>query len=270
MSYELIALDLDGTLTNSKKEITPATREALIEIQKAGKKVVLASARPECGVAPLAKELEMDKYGGYILCFNGGKIRQCATGELVSNVTLDPAMIKPVYDIVKQYPGIDIIAHRDDHYISGHCVNEYTVMEGEINHLIHEYAEDFPTAIDFPANKLFIAGPGELVEPAMLHLQKEFEGVLGVYCAEPFFLNVMPLGIDKANMLLQLLDSLGLGKEQMICCGDGYNDISMIKVAGLGVAMENAPDVVKEAADFVTLSNDEDGVLHVINKFMMD
>lgn len=270
MSYELIALDLDGTLTNSKKEITPATREALIEIQKAGKKVVLASARPECGVTPLAKELEMDKYGGYLLCFNGGKIRQCASGELFSNVTLDPEMIKPVYDIVKQYPDIDILAHRDHDYLSGHCVNDYTVLEGEINHMTFEHVDNFVEAIDFPLNKLFIAGPGEKVEPAMLHLQKEFDGVLGVYCAEPYFLNVMPLGIDKANSLLNLLESLGLTADQMICCGDGYNDISMIQAAGLGVAMDNAPDVVKEAADFITLSNDEDGVLHVINKFMRD
>lgn len=72
MSYEIITLDLDGTLTNSEKKITPPTKNALIEIQKAGKQVILASGRPTTGVLPLAKELELDRFGGYVLSFNGG------------------------------------------------------------------------------------------------------------------------------------------------------------------------------------------------------
>ena len=78
----------------------------------------------------------------------------------------------------------------------------------------------------------------------------------------------MPQNIDKAYSLGKLLETLGMTKDQMICCGDGYNDLSMIQYAGMGVAMANANDQVKEAADFITLSNDEDGVAHVIDKFM--
>ena len=83
MKYEMLVLDLDGTLTNSRKEITPATKQALIEIQEAGKKVVLASGRPTCGVVPLAKELELDRFGSYILSFNGALIIDCATNKPV-------------------------------------------------------------------------------------------------------------------------------------------------------------------------------------------
>ena len=85
MSYELLVLDLDGTLTNSKKEITEPTKRALLEIQADGKKVVLASGRPEQGVLPLAKELQLEKYGSYILSYNGGRIRQCKTQEIIYN-----------------------------------------------------------------------------------------------------------------------------------------------------------------------------------------
>jgi len=83
MTYDILVLDLDGTLTNSEKKITPPTREALIEIQQNGKKVVLASGRPTPGVVSLAKELHLGDYGSYILSFNGGKIINCSTGEAV-------------------------------------------------------------------------------------------------------------------------------------------------------------------------------------------
>ena len=79
MKYQVLTLDLDGTLTNSKKEITPPTREALIDIQKAGRILILASGRPINGVAPLARKLEMEKYGGYMLSFNGARITKCST-----------------------------------------------------------------------------------------------------------------------------------------------------------------------------------------------
>ncbi len=79
----------------------------------------------------------------------------------------------------------------------------------------------------------------------------------------------MPQNVDKAQSLLTLLNTIGLTSEEMICCGDGFNDISMIEIAGLGVAMENAQEVVKAAADYITRSNDEDGILHVIQKFIM-
>ena len=80
----------------------------------------------------------------------------------------------------------------------------------------------------------------------------------------------MPQNIDKATSLQKLLNSLGMTADEMICCGDGYNDVSMIEYAGLGVAMGNAQPAVKDSADFVTRTNDEDGILHVINLFMRD
>ena len=78
----------------------------------------------------------------------------------------------------------------------------------------------------------------------------------------------MPQSIDKAYSLQRLLNSIGLTADEMICCGDGYNDVTMIEYAGLGVAMKNAQPIVKDTADFITKSNDEDGILHVINTFM--
>ena len=90
-----------------------------------------------------------------------------------------------------------------------------------------------------------------------------------IYRSEPFFLEILPRGIDKAQSLARLLEILGLDKERMIACGDGYNDLTMIKFAGLGVAMENAVLPVRKAADYITMSNNDDGIAHVVEKFML-
>lgn len=90
-----------------------------------------------------------------------------------------------------------------------------------------------------------------------------------VYRSEPYFLEILPKGIDKARSLERLLDRIGLTKEEMIACGDGYNDLTMISYAGLGVAMENAVLPVRKAAQYITASNNDDGVGLVVEKFML-
>ena len=268
MNYQILVLDLDGTLTNSRKELTEPTRKALIEIQEEGKKIVLASGRPINGVAPLAEKLELSKYGGYMLSFNGARITQCSTGEIIYNKTLPCEVFKPVYDIVKEYEGVDLITYDGNYIYSGLTTNEYTEKESFINSMEIIHKENFIENLTFPVNKLLVPGKPEILQKIMPVLQKKFHKLLSIYLSEPFFLEIMPQNIDKAHSLQKLLSNIGLTADSMICCGDGFNDISMIEYAGLGVAMEHAQPIVKESADFITKSNDEDGILHVINTFL--
>lgn len=268
MDYQLLALDLDGTLTNSKKEISKSTLEALIDIQEHGKKVVLASGRPTKGIVPLAEQLHLEDYGSYILSFNGGRITDCRSREIIYNKILPEDVINPVYYIAKKYAGLDILSYTSEHIISGIQPNEYTELESRINHMPIVRADDFPSAITEPCNKLLLTGDPNIIALAKKELTDYFHSYLAIYCSDPFFLEIMPSGIDKAHSLLRLLTSIGLNAEQMICHGDGYNDLTMIETAGLGVAMANAQPLVREKADYITKSNDEEGVLHVINEFM--
>ena len=268
MSYELLVLDLDGTLTNSQKEITPATREALIRIQEAGKKVVLATGRCDGGVMPQVKELELDRFGSYILTYNGGRLRDCRTGAFICNHPLPPEVIRPIYDLALQYPDVDLACDTDEAVYSGIQANAYTAHEAKVSNLPLVHLEDFPNRLPLPVNALLMTGnPGHIaeIEP---QLQKKFEGVISVYRSDPFYLEFMPLGIDKGTSLQVLLDYMHITADQMIACGDSYNDVPMLQVAGLGVAMANAVPEVKEAADFITRSNDEEGILHVIETFL--
>lgn len=262
MDYQMLVLDLDGTLTNSRKEITEPTRKALIEIQEAGKHVVLASGRPINGVRPLAEKLELERFGGYMLSFNGARITQCSTGNVVYNRTLPQEVIQPIFEFACQYPGVDIATYDDNHVISGLAPNEYTKIESAINSMPIIQRSDFSSYVNL------IPGEPPVLEEMIPVLKEKYHSLLNIYRSEPYFLEIMPQNIDKAYSLQKLLSSIGLTADSMICCGDGFNDISMIEYAGLGVAMENAQPIVKDTADFITKSNDDDGILYVINQFL--
>lgn len=267
MKYKIIVLDLDGTLTNSKKEISPATHEALIDIQKQGYKVVLASGRPTPGVIKHAKELHLKDYGGYILSFNGAKIIDCRTDKVMFQKTLPPEVIPELYRIAVE-AGVGIISYDEGKVIAGTHIDEYIELEAGINGLEINLVSDFVSYINYPVNKCLMTGEHEILLQVQKQLKSRYNSLLSIYFSEPFFLEIMPQNIDKAQSLLTLLNTIGISSDEMICCGDGFNDISMIQTAGLGVAMENAQDIVKEAADYITRSNDDEGILYVIQKFM--
>lgn len=266
--YKILALDLDGTLTNSKKEITKPTHDALIKMQEMGYKVVLASGRPTPGMMDLARQLDLAKYGSYILSYNGAKITNCATDEIIYQQTLPTKYIKELYDFSRK-KHIGLITYDETGVISATNTDQFMELEAKINHLELRKVENFVDYVTFPVNKCLMTGDGDYLQEVEKELQQKYESKLSVYRSEPFFLEAMPLNIDKAASLDRLLQSLGLTKDELVACGDGYNDMSMIQFAGLGVAMANAQPEVKESADIITTSNDEDGVLKIIEKYFL-
>lgn len=266
MNYQMLVLDIDGTLTTSKKEISPATREALLSIQEQGYKVVLASGRPTAGMRRYARELKLKEYGNYLLSFNGARILNCKTEEILFQQTLPSAVIPELYQEALRY-GLGIVTYEGDCIIAGTDTDSYMEAESRINGLPIKRVDSFADYVNFPVNKCLMTGGPELIVKVESELKKKYNAYLNIYRSEPFFLEIMPQNIDKAHSLQKLVTSLGLTTDQMICCGDGFNDITMLEIAGLGVAMANAQDAVKDAADYVTHSNDEDGIVRVVRKF---
>lgn len=266
--YNIIVLDLDGTLTNRDKVITPRTKAALMEAQKRGKKVVLASGRPTPGVTPLAEELRLKDYGGYILSYNGGIIMNCQTKEVLFSKLLPAETNQKIIELAEEHR-VDFLTYEGDHIVTNNKENQYGQKESWINHMPLVEVEDPRTYLKFQVPKFLMLDDGDylaLVEPRVkAALGKNFS----VYRSEPFFLEILPKGIDKAQSLERLLDVIGMTRQEMIACGDGYNDLSMIEFAGLGVAMENAVLPVRKLANYITDSNNEDGVGKVIEKFML-
>ena len=266
MKYKMLVLDIDGTLTNSKKEITPATRQALYDLQERGVRVAIASGRPTAGTKAAAEALSLARYHNFILSFNGAKITDCGSGETVYEQVLPKTVIPEIYRAAIGY-GAGLISYEGDDVIAATPIDPYIELEAHINGLLIRRVPDFADYITFPVNKCLMTGAPEYLAELERRMQKQFGERLSIYRSEPYFLEFMPPNVDKAKSLEKLLEKLSLTREETVCCGDGFNDISMIEYAGLGVAMANAQPPVQERADYVTASNDEDGIIKVIEKF---
>lgn len=269
MQYKLLVLDLDGTLTNDRKEITPRTLTALMRAQDAGIKVVLCSGRPVYGIAHLGEQLRLADYGGYIIAFNGGKIIEWQTKRVIMERKLPDELVPVVYQYAVD-AGLAILTYRGETIVTNCSFDRHVMHNAYINRLPIVELDDFLAEIEYPVNKCLIVGEPEPLHALELKMLPEVGDRLGIFRSAPYFLELVPPGIDKAVSLATLIDNIGVKREEVIACGDGYNDISIIEFAGLGVAMANAVDEVKEKADYVTLSNEEDGVACVIDKFILN
>lgn len=266
MEYKALILDIDGTLVNSKKQITPKTKQAVRSLQERGICVAIASGRPVPGLKDISDELEMKKYGGCLLAINGGKIIDCKTDEVLSEQHFSAEYIPTLYRLATEH-GVNIMSYENDTVISEILDDEYLQLEARINHLPLKQVKSFVDYVTFPVPKAIITGDGDKLAELEPIVKNAVGDKLNVFRSEPFFLEIMPPDIDKAYGLSELAKITGISTEEMVACGDGYNDITMIQHAGLGVAMANAREETKKAADFITLSNEEDGVAYVIEKF---
>lgn len=266
--FRAIALDLDGTLTNHDKVVTPRTRQALLLAESKGAIIILASGRPTYGIVPVAECLELEKRGGYILSYNGGNIVNAKTGEKLFSQFLPDAVIPILYKYAKEknhallgYAGNEIITEVPD--------DQYVKEESRINKMNIRKVDNLLDALEPHPTKLLMTG-----DPTdMIKAEKELVEILGekmdIFRSAPFFLELVPKGIDKAQSLLRLLSKINLTPADLMAFGDGYNDLSMLKLAGVGVAMANAAPEVRADADYVTLSNEEDGVAEALLHFGM-
>lgn len=268
MEEKVLVLDIDGTLTNSNKEITPSTKRGIQMVLEHGHKVILASGRPTPGMRRYEKELELEKYGGYLLSFNGGRIVECRSGDITYQRILPLSIVPGLHAFAKKN-GCGLLTYFGENIISAFEPDEYAILESRINDMPIKVVDNFVEFVDFDINKCLMTAPVDKAPALEKQLQEKYGDIVSVYRSEPFFIEIMPKNVDKATSLDKMLESVGLTRENAICCGDGFNDISMIQYAGTGVAMGNAQPAVKEVADYITGTNDEDGLVQVINEFIM-
>lgn len=279
MDIRLILLDIDGTLTNSRKEITPRTKEILLKAQASGITLALSSGRPENGLYKFARELEMDTHNGLFICYNGARVLNCQTGEVYFNQAMSIEEGKAVLRHLKNFDAVPII-NKDKYMYVEDVFNSHIDYDGEkFNVLSYEVRgngfmlcekQDLEDFADFELNKILTYASPEYLALHYKEMAAPFEGRLNMMFTSPFYYEYTALGIDKAKAIETALIPLGYKKENMIAFGDAQNDISMLKLAGIGVAMGNAVDEVKAIADEVTTSNNDDGIAVVLEKHLPD
>ena len=269
MQYKVLALDLDGTLTNTEKVITPRTKAALQEAARRGVCIVLASGRPTVGIEPLARELELEKYGGCILSYNGGKIIDCRTGETLYQKQLD-AQYVPELCAFAAAQDVAILTYNNEGVVCERDKDEWANKECFTTKLPMIHVDDLASYVNYPICKMLIALDPARRDTVCAAGKKQFAGRADLYPSSPFFIEAVPLGVAKDASLAALLDHMGLTRDNLMACGDGLNDRSMIAYAGVGVAIQNAEQPVKDAAVYVTTAdNNHDGVAEAVEKFIL-
>lgn len=273
----VILLDIDGTLTDDRKQITPKTKEALLKVQEKGIRLALASGRPDQGLYRFARILEMEKHHGIFVCYNGAKVMDCQTGEVYFEQPMSIAEGKEVLEHLKQFKVSPIVARGEYMYtndVYGGFLNNrgkplnIIEYESRSNGYILCEKRDLAEFADFPIHKILTAGEPEYLQEHFREMEAPFKDRLSCMFTAPFYFEFTAQGIDKAKAIDTVFRRLGYTPEELMAFGDAQNDISMLSYAGTGIAMGNAVDEVKKIADYVTLSNNEDGIAAALELYL--
>lgn len=269
MKYKLIALDLDGTLLNDEKIITEGNEKALIQAQQSGVKVVISSGRMPYGVRKYAEQLKLKEYGGYCICFNGGLVVD-ADGKVLFRKYMDRKYLKEICDIAED-TDVTVIVHKKDGLCGNENRNEFTDVAPKTVNAPLTQIENLYEYANWDFHKILLVGEYEKLCQLKEIICQRFQSELEVCFSTPWFLEVMPQGVDKGEALKNLCETIGFAVEETIACGDNFNDRNMLETAGLSVVMANGEDELKKKADYITVKDcNNDGIAEVVEKFIRE
>jgi len=269
MKYKLLVLDVDDTLLNREKKITKRTAVALLKAQQLGVRIVLASGRPTHGLIPLANQLELDKHEGFIIAFNGSQLINMQTGQLLFEKYIHAEMIPHIERKAKKN-NFSMFTYDRDSIITNDLDNRWIRQEAELNQMKIIHTPRLSDTVNFSTYKCMLVSDNKKALTDLEKLwQRRLAGTMEVFTSEPYFLEIVPKYISKANTLSILLETLNIRNDHVMAIGDGVCDVTMIQMAGLGIAMANAQDSVKACADYVTENNDKDGVALAVEKHIL-
>lgn len=265
---KLLCIDIDGTLLDSQKELPEENVKAVHYAMEKGVAVALASGRSVSGMRPVMKELGT---GDRAVCLNGSLIYY---DKVIHQAVMEEALVDRVIRLAEQYGSQIFLSAAERNYTNGEVSPKLKALieKGSLRSDYH-YCADFE---ELKAEARLHAG--EILKIAVKELDEEnFDllkadlvdsGLFHVAKSDTYFVDINPKGINKGEGVRILAAYLGIPMEQVMCIGDNENDREMVAVAGLGVAMGNAAELVRMAADYVTADNDHHGVAEAIYRFI--
>ena len=267
MGYKLIAMDLDGTLNNDQKVITEKTKAALMAAQNKGVRLALASARPSPGLFKERDILRLQDYNGILMSYNGGRIVDAATGRVLFETSMELNQTKQVLRRLEELPVTPILDDGVQFYVADK--NGYKVdYECKNNQMTCSEVGKLADFLSFAPIKILMSVQPEELPKVQQQIAAFLPEELTVVQTAAYYLEVIPKDINKGQGIRDICAVLGIQPAQVISFGDAANDIPMLREAGMGVAMGNAADAVKAAADMVTLSNNDDGIAAALEKLL--
>ena len=270
----MIGMDLDGTLLKSDKELTQYTKDVLKRAIEQGIIVMPATGRPITGVP---KELLEFPGIRYAVTANGGRVIDLEKNEAIVEELLPHDIAEVMMDVFEHYDTFREIYFDGVGYASREAlehIGKYLSVPAMANYIMSTRVAVDDVRVKFDETKL----PVDKIQALFTSVEdrdaarKEIEDVpeIEITGALPMDLEINAAGVNKGKAMIELGKLLGIPREEIMAFGDGNNDLKMLKEVGTGVAMENAIPSVKETADYVALSNDEEGVAKFIEKYVLD
>lgn len=268
---KMIGLDLDGTLLTSDKRLLPFTRQVLTEAIERGILVLMATGRPYTGIPEELRNLSGMRYA---LTSNGARILDTQTGKVLIEHLLPLKSAKKALEILRKYDTLQEVYFEGQGYAEAKKLDQ--ISRYHHNPHMWEYVRSSRKAVpslpelidrenqDMDKVQALFADMGELGQ-AWKELEQYEELVL--VSSLGYNIEINAVGVDKGTGLMELGELLGIRPEEIMACGDGDNDIQMLERSGIGVAMGNAEEKVKAAADYVAETNDEEGAAKAIIKY---
>lgn len=265
MNYKLIAADMDGTLLDDNSILTKRTEIALKAAVNSGVLFVASTGRPMCGVEALNELFDVDLP---FIIFNGAAIITGKSRNVLYSSVLAADYVKEVYNLGMSRNVPIVLWVGEKLFVSGDCeaIRDYQ----KISYAPINIIRDIDEVKDLGASKLLWIAPPEDITRYQDEMNRHFGGRINCHASRPYMLEFVNAEASKGRALEKIGKVYGIDKSEMIAVGDGYNDLSMLEYAGLGVAMQNAPDDIKSLCQYVTLSNNDNGVAAVIDKFILN
>lgn len=267
--YKLIATDCDGTLLNDNKKISQNTVNTIKKAIDKGKKVVLSSARPFYRLETYLKELDLIIDEQYTICFNGAVIVKNIDKQIIHSSNFEEDEVVELIQIAKKFE-TEISLYTMNNLIS-EKVSEFFKNNENFNNVNFRITKfnniDFNKEIIYKI--VFVNNPKNIIE-IKNKLPKSIFDKYEITSSIPEYIEFVKKGITKSKALENICKKCNIDKSEVIAVGDADNDLKMIEFAGLGVAVENATKLLKEKANYITTSNNNDGVEKVISKFMLN
>lgn len=268
MTVKLVAIDIDGTLLDSNRKISPKVKATLKKANDSGMYIVLCTGRPLPGVKEQLAELDLYGDNDYVITYNGSLVQATKSNEIISQYTLS-------YD---DFLEIELMSRKvgahlhtiDDRtiYTANRDIGKYTVHEAYLVDMPLRYRAVDEMTPDMSIIKMMMIDEPEILDNAISQLPEEFTSKYTTVKSTDFYYEILNKEASKGNALAKLAEHLGISQAETMAIGDNENDLSMIEYAGIGVAMGNATESVKRAADVHTTSNDEDGVAEILLQYI--
>ena len=266
---KLVAIDMDGTLLNSKKELLEETKQYFKDFHKkeTDTLLVLCTGRPESGIRPYLKDLGYLEENHYIISQNGANIYERRTGKRVMDAFLDSAAIQKWIELGKKH-GISVMGAGVDYY---YCFDQEPTewMEFDVK-LVSGKLKRIPTkeSLNTDFYKILLMGDEEQLNEFETFIPEEWRDEFYVVRSQKYLVEVLTKGVNKAFGLEKLAQKLNIQPSEIAAVGDAANDIEMLEYAGLAIAMGNASEEVKSISDIVTDTNENNGVIKAIDNLI--